>query len=372
MDEQGEILPPGAASTRIASLELPPLRNAWHVAGWAAEITEGVLARRTVCDERLVLYRGSNGKLVALQDRCAHRWAPLSMGRVEGTGLRCMYHGIKYGSDGHCVELPGQEKAPTALCVRAYPIVERHRLAWVWPGDAARADENLIPDLGMLDDPQWRLYHGHLEYEANYALVNDNLLDLTHVNFLHENTLGRPVQTAAAGEVRPPLARSADAQRLESGVRREGWYPGGRLVATPRGTPDGDLWVRTDFLVPGLYISRGGIYAPGTAAACTGSPPQSRHRALCDGLAVHAVTPMTARRTRYFYLQAFRASDASEEETEAIWQISKEAFLEDVRMIEGQQQNIATHPGLRLAGIAADRSLVMFRGLMKTLLARDK
>jgi phenylpropionate dioxygenase-like ring-hydroxylating dioxygenase large terminal subunit len=349
-------------------LELPPLGDTWYIAGWAPEFEPSLPVSRMIAGEQMVLYRVPGGRMVGLEDRCPHRWAPLSLGRVEGEHIRCMYHGVKYGSDGQCVEVPGQDLVPKTLCVRSYPIVEKHHLVWVWIGDPAKAHPSRVPDLSVMDEPQWRLYQGVVEYKANHALISDNLLDLTHVRFLHERTLGRPVATVSGTPSGPPQVR-AEPRRLDNGVRAEGWYPGSRIIAIPKSVPDGDLWMRSDYIVPGILISRGGMYAPGTATECEGLPPGTQHVPLSDGLAIHAVTPMRARNTRYFYLQGFRVSDAEKDETDAIWQVSQEAFVEDLKMIEAQQENVALDSPHRMGGIAADRGLVMFRSLMKRLIS---
>ncbi len=353
--------------------ELPFLRNTWYVAGWATEFGAATAVGRSIVGELVVLYRKRDGTLVALEDRCAHRWAPLSFGRVEGDDLRCMYHGLKYGADGRCIEIPGQERIARSLCVRTYPVVERHCFAWIWMGDPARVDPDLIPDLGMLDQSWRRIYHGSLDYEANYALISDNLLDLSHIAFLHEKTLGRPVVTVSEDHLTPYFPGGAEAKPLDRGVRVDSWVSGpqARTVVLPSNVPDGDLWTRTDFLVPGVFISDDQMYPYGTAEACKGLAPGTERAALSDVMSIQALTPMTARKTRYFYSVGFRAADLEETESAAMWEIVTAAFSEDLRMIEAVQRTIDTYPGHRMAGIIADRGLVLFRNLMKKLIAGE-
>src|SRR5271165_7220434 len=122
------------------------LRNCWYVAGWSHHFAEDALVARTMLDEPIVLYRKRDRTVVALEDRCCHRLAPLSLGRREGDDLRCMYHGLKFGPDGRCKEIPGQAAIPAKAAVRGYPVVERGSWIWVWMGEAARADVAQIPD----------------------------------------------------------------------------------------------------------------------------------------------------------------------------------------------------------------------------------
>ena len=131
------------------------VRNCWYMAGWSRDFTEEKPVAATILGESIVIYRTANGTAVALRDRCAHRFAPLSMGRVEGNDLRCMYHGLKFAPTGKCIEVPGQQKIPPQACVRAYPIVDKYSGAWVWMGDSAKADESLIPNFVGIDDPAW-------------------------------------------------------------------------------------------------------------------------------------------------------------------------------------------------------------------------
>jgi phenylpropionate dioxygenase-like ring-hydroxylating dioxygenase large terminal subunit len=165
------------------------MRDCWQAIAYAAEI-ESVPLARTVINEPVVLFRTQSGEAVALADRCPHRLAPLSLGRVIGDQLQCRYHGLCFDRDGMCVRVPGQDSVPTRARVRNYPLVERHRYAWIWMGDAERADPESIPALGWMDDPAWAIVTGYHHFGANYQLVNDNLLDLSHESFVHEETIG--------------------------------------------------------------------------------------------------------------------------------------------------------------------------------------
>ena len=124
-----------------------------------------------------MLYRGASGKVVALDDRCCHRAAPLSMGRIEGDDIRCMYHGMKFDPAGKCIQIPGQDMIPAKLGVRSYPVVERYNLILIWMGEAEKADPNLIVDYPPLADPKWRGLPGYMHYKANWLLIVDNLSD---------------------------------------------------------------------------------------------------------------------------------------------------------------------------------------------------
>lgn len=161
------------------------LRNAWYVAGWAADLTDAPLAR-TMLDEPVVIYRGADGELIALADQCPHRFAPLSLGKVDGDRIRCPYHGLVFDKTGACVHNPhGKGVRPASLSVRRYPVTTQDGMIWVWMGDEAAAAGTAPSSYPFLEQSGWRTVHGYLGVAANYELVTDNLLDLSHAEFLH-------------------------------------------------------------------------------------------------------------------------------------------------------------------------------------------
>ena len=164
---------------------MPYLKNAWYAAGWSENLGDAPMAR-TFHDQPIVIFRSESGCLSALYDACPHRFAPLSRGRIEGERIICGYHGLEFGGDGYCIRNPhGKGVIPNALAVRSYPLTERYGMIWIWMGEAERADPALVPDLPTLDDLSFTWVRGQMEVEANYELVTDNLLDLSHVEFLH-------------------------------------------------------------------------------------------------------------------------------------------------------------------------------------------
>ncbi|MGY4256347.1 phenylpropionate dioxygenase-like ring-hydroxylating dioxygenase large terminal subunit [Bradyrhizobium sp. USDA 4516] len=195
------------------------LRNTWYVAAWNHELIDGKMVARTILERPIVLYRGSSGKVVALDDRCCHRAAPLSMGRIEGDDIRCMYHGMKFAADGKCIQIPGQDTIPAKLGVRSYPVVERYNLIFIWTGDPEKADPKLILDYPPLEDPRWRGLPGYMHYKANWLLIVDNLSDFAHLAFVHTNTLGGSEEYAYKTK---PVA----IEKLDDGFRVERWHMG--------------------------------------------------------------------------------------------------------------------------------------------------
>ena len=220
-----------------------------------------------------MIYRGASGKVVALDDRCCHRAAPLSMGRIEGDDIRCMYHGMKFDAGGKCIQIPGQDIIPPKLGVRSYPVVERYNLIWIWMGDPAKADPNLIVDYPPLADPKWRGLPGYMHYKANWLLIVDNLSDFAHLAFVHTNTLGGSEEYAYKTK---PVA----IEKLDDGFRVERWH----MNAEPPPYHKKVISNKTDkidrrnigrMLVPGIFIldtmfapagqgAEKGVQVPGT------------------------------------------------------------------------------------------------------------
>ncbi len=162
------------------------LRNVWYLAALSTEVADKPLAR-TLLDEKVVLFRTGDGSVAALADRCPHRFVPLSRGRVVDGDLECTYHGLRFGRNGACTHNPhGDCSLPRGADIRSYPVHERDGFVWYWPGDPARADISTVPVYEFLSSPdRFRGVYGRLPVKANYELVIDNLLDLSHVEFLH-------------------------------------------------------------------------------------------------------------------------------------------------------------------------------------------
>ncbi len=163
------------------------LRNAWYCAGWGIDLGAEGLSPITLLNEPVLLYRQQDGTAVAIGDRCPHRFAPLHMGKKVNDTVQCAYHGLRFDASGRCVHNPhGDGAVPKAAAVKAYPLVERHDALWIWMGDAALADATQIPDFSEAATREgWSVVHGHLNVAAHYELLTDNLMDLSHVPYLH-------------------------------------------------------------------------------------------------------------------------------------------------------------------------------------------
>lgn len=176
------------------------VRNVWYVAAWAEEVGRGLFARRLL-DTPVVMFRRQDGSAVALHDRCPHRFAHLHSGRLVGDAVECGYHGLRFDGSGACVRSPYSDRIPPNAQVTAFPLAERHAALWIWMGDPGLADPALIPDHGHLTDPRYGQVRGCDGFGADYQLCVDNLMELTHLYFLHPSSIG-----GGRGEDPGPLA----------------------------------------------------------------------------------------------------------------------------------------------------------------------
>jgi vanillate O-demethylase monooxygenase subunit len=340
------------------------LRNAWYAAAWGRDLAAGQPAAMRILDEPLVIYRRSDGGITTLEDRCVHRLAPLSLGRCEGDAIRCMYHGFLYAPDGRVVEIPAQDRIPDQARVRAYPAVERHSLVWVWMGEPAKADEALIPSVYALDDPGYLMGGSQIDYAAEAELINDNLLDFSHVSFVHAASF------KAANDF---TVNIPEITVLDRGVRFERWIRGstGGLGDRVEGLLV-DRWTAYDYLIPGVLVMWNGSYPLGTADALGGNRPD--YSQAIRGVQVHtqAVTPMGPRSARYFFASGPRRDHGDERMREALLEVAAEAFAEDRLIIEAQQKVIDATPQPRMMPSIHDRGVTLFNRLVESLAREER
>ena len=191
------------------------IRNAWYVAAWGDEIGTTPLARR-ICNEPVVLYRDQQNRAAALLDMCCHRGAPLHIGKVVERGLECGYHGLIFDRSGACVHVPGQDHILERTRVRSFPVVEQDAFIWIWMGDPAKADPGQIVRWPYHNDAvNWPHKHTMYPIKAAAMLMVDNLMDLTHLGYVHVSTIG--------GNPSQHVEAKMDVERTPHGVRFTRW-----------------------------------------------------------------------------------------------------------------------------------------------------
>jgi phenylpropionate dioxygenase-like ring-hydroxylating dioxygenase large terminal subunit len=333
------------------------VRNAWYVAAWEQDVPMDAPAAITILGEPIVLWRAGD-RIVAFEDRCLHRLAPLSLGRCEGEKLRCMYHGLLFDADGQVAQIPGQDMIPPQARLKTYPLVARHSWVWLWMGDPAQADPALIPPAVGFDDPDYILGHGFLDYQAEARLINDNLLDFSHLSYVHANSFGAG---PAFAQDRPQLTP------LDRGVRFERW-----IVDTIR--PNGhqsegpvDAWQSYDFLIPGILLMWSGSFTAGTAEQCGFQRPDYAQAIGGVTFTSQAVTPTGDRTARYFFSWGPHRDHGDAAMRDQLMALADMAFAEDRTMIEAQQRVIDSTATPRIMPTVHDRGVTLFTRLVERL-----
>ncbi len=206
---------------RPGSAEYP--LDQWYVVAWSHELEPGCSLARDVCDLPLALYRSEAGTAHAVFNRCPHRGMPLTSAtsRVEGDTIRCGYHGIRFAADGRCVEVPSGGALPARMCVRSFPVIEKWKWLWVWMGNPDRADPALIPDHAYLGLENSSLHSEpgiHLSVKANYLMPLENLVDATHITYLHHGLIDSGNVATAPYELKVDGTRVSSVRRFQNEV----------------------------------------------------------------------------------------------------------------------------------------------------------
>jgi len=338
------------------------IRNAWYTAAWAEELGDAPLMRR-ILNEPIVLFKDKSGRVGALQDACCHRAAPLSAGRVVEAGLQCGYHGLVFDTSGACVHIPGQEKIPQKARVRSYPVVNKDKTIWIWMGDPEKADPSRIIDYPYHDDPkQWPHKFGCYHIKGNYMLMVDNLMDLTHVGYVHARTIGGSpsIHTGAKMETVP----------LDSGLKFSRWMldsvPPPTYAKAYKFKGNVDRWQEFQYIAPSHIVQWSGAKDVGG-----GAYEGNRDNALQVRL-IHALTPETETSCFYFWSVANGFNQDDPNTTEFLFNELKDAFMEDKRTIEAQQERLSELGEKQLVDIISDRARVHMRRTVDRMLAEER
>jgi nitrite reductase/ring-hydroxylating ferredoxin subunit len=261
------------------------LKSIWYMAGWSAELTDQLLSRR-LFDRPVVLFRKKDGSVAALADRCPHRFAPLSLGTRDGDAIVCGYHGLTFDGGGQCIRNPFSEKIPAAAKVDTWATAERDGIIWLWGGDVATADLALIPDFSSVSDSVTsRVVRGYTLLETPYEFGTDNLMDLSHIEFVHKGTF------AGAGVI---FAGTHKVHEEGDTLRSNWWMPNILAPSHTQGIYPPDMmcdhWLDMRWNAPAsMYLQVGAIP--------TGGP---RDQGITSHQ-YHILTPATATSTHYFW-----------------------------------------------------------------------
>ena len=328
----------------------PLVRNAWYVIAETKDVGRELRAIQ-VLGERLVYYRAENGDPVVLDDRCAHRRFPLSKSKLEGDVIQCGYHGFKYNRAGACISAPGLPVRP-GFGVRKYPAVERGPWLWVWMGDRD-ADPAAIPLRDYDSEGTWHTAEGYKLNPGNYMLLIENLLDLTHLRFLHGITSIEQASNPALPM--PGPANSA------GWVKETASAPFGGLANLFGGDPARLIRLVENDMQFGPSLNVGETLFHKAAGDDLPLP-------VSKFIVVHAITPADASSTHQFFRVMF--SDKPLESLDGfIAFLAHHVFEEDVDAITHLQSTILSDRRLGTVefGIPTDRYAASIRQTLRTM-----
>ena len=299
------------------------LSNCWQVAAYSSEVERRIL-KRTIVGKPVILYRTEAGATVAMEDRCPHRHVPLSLGCLDGDIVQCGYHGLRFAPSGACVKAPGQDMIPAKARVQTYPTVEKHKFVWIWMGDPAQADANLVPDFHWMDDGEWAVAVGYHHIAADYRFLVDNLLDLSHETFVHPETIGNDAVADSPVSVSIVEKKTVRAHRDMRGCE-----PPPQFVSLAGFSGRIDRWHTTLYTPPGFCVIEVGAVPAGTKDLARGF----------EARVLNLITPETERSSHYFWAHARNMRRDDTALTTVIQRSIMETFDQDKTVLEAQQRS---------------------------------
>jgi phenylpropionate dioxygenase-like ring-hydroxylating dioxygenase large terminal subunit len=336
------------------------LRNAWYVAALDAELQEGLMPVKML-NERIVLYRKADGSPVALEDACVHRKLPLSMGRIKGDNVECAYHGMTYDGSGQCVRLPCADRIPKGARVHSYPIVSRYGFLWVWMGDPQLAQPSAIFGVDHYGDPSWGITRGDaMTVDCNYLYMTDNLLDPSHVAWVHPSSFGN-----AACE-----SETVRVQADPTGVTAFRWMRD--VEVAPIYVPFVGFAGACDRLqhYEVRYPSHALIKATFVPSGA-GGPQAERHESAFVMNSYNFLTPVDEQHTRYYWFQMRNVRPDDPQASRLLADSVRSAFEEDRVVLNAVQQGFATTHSPHI-DIAIDSAPLRFRRRLRQLIDGER
>ena len=333
--------------------------NAWYAAAWSHEVGKRELLARTVCNKRMIFWRRADGTAVALEDACWHRLLPLSFGWLEGEEVVCRYHGLAFDSKGQCTRMPAQENLNPSARVPSFPVVDRHRFVWVWPGDAALADPSLVPDMHWNEDPEWDGDGKTMFAKCDYRLFVDNLMDLTHESFVHATSIGNkhvaetPMTTTHSG-------RTVTSTRWMLNIDAPPFW------RAQLGKPGNvDRWQIIQFEAPCTIVLDVGVAPTGTGA------PQGDRSKGVNGRVLNTITPETDTTCMYFWSLVRNYKLRDQTLTTQLRDANGKIFVEDQAVVEAQQRTINELPDHKLRTLNIDAGSMRARRIIDDMIASE-
>lgn len=336
------------------------LQNAWYVAAWSSEITDVPLGRMLL-NESIVFFRGADGEVGALEDRCCHRGMPLSHGSVQESEIRCEYHGMVFDKRGICTDIPGQTAIPRNARIRSYPVCERDQIVWIWMGESDRADPETIVRYPWHD--RWPHKTKTENLAGNYLLFSDNLLDQTHSAYVHKSTLASDPDAYARAEM--------NVETTPDGVKFTRWMlnciPPGIYARAVAFTGRVDRWQEFEYVAPSCILQFTGAMNVGEGAY----ENDSRDKGF--GLRIfYGITPETEDRSWFIWSAANGHCQDDPAATDQLFHELELAFKEDEDVIAVQHETLRRLGDRAYVNLASDSARVQARRALERKIATER
>ncbi len=338
------------------------VKNAWYVAAWPREVTDKPLAR-VICGEPVVLYRDGAGAAVALRDMCCHRALPLSLGKIVGGNIQCGYHGYTYDGTGACVDIPGQSHIPEHARTRSYPVAEKFHCVWIWMGDAP-ANPAEIPALWWLDHAEWKPSTPDMAHlKCDYRLIMDNVLDATHLTYVHPTTIGASSIVAFEPEI----------THDERVVRISRWMldrpPPPAYAKAGDFDGNADRWAAVEYWAPAVCVNFAGCVDVGHGGPGKDIRQSPRRVEL---VSINLPTPAEEGACHYFFAfaRAFKHDDPEIDHFFGPGMVK--VFEEDFGILEAQQRMLEKYPAEKRVSTIYDRGPAMARRMLERMVEAER
>ena len=337
------------------------LKNTWYMIGWENELAKEGKFSRVVAETAIVVFKTGDGdQLGAVQDRCPHRFAPLSLGDVVSGNMVCPYHGLEFNAKGDCVKNPFSERIPTGCKIPSFKAVARHSVVWVWMGDQSLADEALIPDYSFLvESATNRTVCGRIHVRANYEYVVDNLMDVSHIEWTHRKTFG--------GNGLIQQGKQSMKQQDQ-----ELWNNWAFTDVPQQPIPIYETipWERVDMWIDTRWN------APGNVMLQIGETPVGGTREQgMEQLLAHMVTPINDNESHYFWGVARSINLDSDAEDERLRRMLDFAFeIEDLPIIEAAAKSVEGHEfwSLKPVHLGPDSGSNRARRMLEAMIQKEQ
>jgi vanillate O-demethylase monooxygenase subunit len=342
-------------STRSRLPRIHP-RDCWYAIATSEEVGREPLGRRAL-GTGVVLFRTTNGTPIALEDRCAHRPYPLSLGHVEGDRIVSGYTGFGYDAQGFCVHVPTQSEIPVGARVPAYPVHEDGVFVWVWLGEPAMATLRPPPATPWLSDPAWATIGEVWETKADLLLLLENFADISHVAVV-DPFIAPPVLRSSP----PPL----EVEVTETTVSFSRTYEPAPIPAWQAellGLPADSEHVQHEqgaFMTPGLWVDRWDVHV------ASGADEAQIHTFRFT----HAVTPISPGRTRHAW-RVSRNFALGEQAGNVLLPIFTGYYKRVQRILETMQDVLDTDGPRREVNVSADAAALQVRKIIRNMVADE-